>query len=393
MIVDIVIGVIIFALWALFWGLWQHFLQPKKKFLATGLSFAIALILYGVCRYFLIYQTSLFHAPIYKLFQNWVIESYALLIGGFLAILLLVILLGVEWLVNRTANYASAEERASRRAFLKKTAMALPLVTVGGGSVAAFEGQYNIEISHKYVSFDSLPMFLRDYKIAQISDIHIGGCIDLDEFEHIMNLVVAEKPQRLFITGDLIDKVEWVPRLCERLDYWFDQFPDGIDYILGNHEHMRNLALIETSFSHLKMRFLKNDNILVREANPLYSQDRPVYLAGVDYDMEREETHRKEMLNQALTGIPENAFVILLAHHPEFFDQAFDAGIPMTFSGHTHGGQIRVFGMSLVPTGTPYVKGMYSRGNSHGYVNNGTGHWWPVRINCPREITIFTFKS
>ena len=41
--------------------------------------------------------------------------------------------------------------------------------------------------------------------------------------------------------------------------------------------------------------------------------------------------------------------------------------------------------------GTPYVKGRYTEKNSVCYVNNGSGHWFPIRINCPREITVITF--
>ena len=48
-------------------------------------------------------------------------------------------------------------------------------------------------------------------------------------------------------------------------------------------------------------------------------------------------------------------------------------------------------GMPLVPTGTPYTKGRYVQEQSVCYVNNGTGHWFPIRINCPREITVITF--
>ena len=46
-------------------------------------------------------------------------------------------------------------------------------------------------------------------------------------------------------------------------------------------------------------------------------------------------------------------------NHPEFFEEAIERKIPLTLSGHTHGGQIVFMGMPLVPTGTPYTKGRY----------------------------------
>ena len=60
-------------------------------------------------------------------------------------------------------------------------------------------------------------------------------------------------------------------------------------------------------------------------------------------------------------------------------------------AGHTHGGQIVIGGEPVVPVGTKFWKGMYRDSWKYGYVNNGSGHWFPVRYNCPREITLYTF--
>ena len=132
-------------------------------------------------------------------------------------------------------------------------------------------------------------------------------------------------------------------------------------------------------------------NILVNSNIQIMGGKQPVYIAGVAYDNDRKKDNREVMINKALSGIPDYAFVILLAHHPEFFEESIERKIPLTLSGHTHGGQIVFMGMPLVPTGTPYTKGRYVEEQSVCYVNNGTGHWFPIRINCPREITVITF--
>ena len=145
------------------------------------------------------------------------------------------------------------------------------------------------------------------------------------------------------------------------------------------------MPLILESFGALSMRVFRNSSLR------LSGGSWPVYLAGVDYSFARSQAQRESYLDAALEGVPQEAFVVLLAHHPDFIGNAFKRNIPVTLSGHTHGGQINVADNSLVPVGTPYWKGMYRDGNNYGYVNNGTGHWFPVRMNCPREISIFRF--
>ena len=91
-----------------------------------------------------------------------------------------------------------------------------------------------------------------------------------------------------------------------------------------------------------------------------------------------------------MKGIPENGYPILLAHHPNFIPEAFRRKIPLTLSGHTHGGQINLWGMNLVPVYKPYWKGLYEEQELFAYVSRGSGHWFPVRLNCAREVTVFT---
>ena len=80
-------------------------------------------------------------------------------------------------------------------------------------------------------------------------------------------------------------------------------------------------------------------NILVNSNIQIMGGKQPVYIAGVAYDNDREKEKREAMIDKALSGIPDYAFVILLAHHPEFFEEAIERKIPLTLSGpvsYTH---------------------------------------------------------
>ena len=87
------------------------------------------------------------------------------------------------------------------------------------------------------------------------------------------------------------------------------------------------------------------------------------------------------------------AFPILLAHHPHAFEPAAEAGIPLTLSGHTHGGQlILTKTVGFGPLMYRYWSGEYAKGDSRLVVSNGVGNWFPIRTNAPAEIVHITLR-
>ena len=114
---------------------------------------------------------------------------------------------------------------------------------------------------------------------------------------------------------------------------------------------------------------------------------------GVDYPMiwgdnERFQKLKREYMVEAVENIPEDSTRILLAHHPEFMDDAQEYKIPLTMSGHTHGSQVGIFGIPLFPV-FKYTRGMFKHGDFYGYVHVGNGSWFPYRFGCPPEIAYF----
>jgi hypothetical protein len=93
-------------------------------------------------------------------------------------------------------------------------------------------------------------------------------------------------------------------------------------------------------------------------------------------------------------AIDPDAFPILLAHHPHAFDAAAAAKIPLTISGHTHGGQIMLNErLGAGPVRFRYVSGLYQKGDSSLLVCNGIGNWFPLRINAPAELLHIQLQS
>ena len=127
-------------------------------------------------------------------------------------------------------------------------------------------------------------------------------------------------------------------------------------------------------------------------ANDLAMEDRrPLYIAGVDYPMQREQFGylADAYTQKAMDGIPANAVKVLLAHHPDFLENAAGYGTELVLSGHTHGGQLGFEGIPLVPPVFEYLRGWYSRGATRLYVHPGNGSWFPFRLGCQPEIAVF----
>lgn len=386
LIINIVFLVVLAIAFLGFWGLYLYLWKPKKLWPAWLAYILVVAGWFCAVRYYFLYQVDLYGTPWYEWLNLFRTESYGVVFAIFLCIPVFIVLALIYALVNRISHKVPVEERTGRRAFFRTVGTLVPLAAMGGAGYAAYEGQREIVVTHESFGYTNLPSGLADYKIVQLSDIHIGPSIDLDDFDEILRLALLEHPNRVVITGDLIDKIQWLPEVCDRLKVFAKQIPDGVDYILGNHEFHHDVnKIVDDIKTKTPLNVLINDNIQIMGGK------QPVYIAGVSYDNERRKENREAMIDKALSGIPNNAFVILLAHHPEFFDEAIERNVPLTLSGHTHGGQIILFGMLWVPIGTPYVKGRYTEKNSVCYVNNGSGHWFPIRINCPREITVITF--
>ena len=98
----------------------------------------------------------------------------------------------------------------------------------------------------------------------------------------------------------------------------------------------------------------------------------------------------KDYLEKSLADVPYNANVILLAHHPEFFDVAAQKNIPLTLTGHTHGAQ--VWGLHLLEV-FKYTRGIYQNENCFCYVHSGCGSWFCFRFLTPPEVAYFTLRG
>lgn len=313
------------------------------------------------------------------------------LAGQVVLVLLMPFVYGLARMTGITKQSTEDKDGLTRRDFLRNGLAALPLTALGISAYGVYSGGSTITLQKHNLYFPNLPDQLSGFKIAQISDTHVGVYFSLEKLDEALSMVHNEKPDILVITGDLIDDLSLLDGTMQRLASFQPTVPYGIYYCWGNHEYFRDISQIRKALATSPIKLLENTGQTITEG------EQPLHLLGVDYpwaqNANEQIAERSRMMGQALASAPNGAFNILLSHHPDFILNAFESNIPLTLTGHTHGGQVALFGRSLLPVKYRFMRGMYRQGNMYGYVSTGTGHWMPLRLGCPAEISIFTLNK
>jgi predicted MPP superfamily phosphohydrolase len=251
-------------------------------------------------------------------------------------------------------------------------------------------------VREETVRIPGLPPDLDGFRVANLSDVHIGRFIDVKELNRGISTINEHKVDLLVVTGDLVDDVTQLESAMRVLEQ--STAPYKTVAILGNHEEMGDLPKILSIYSQHKARItlLVNENIAIARGSAT------LHIVGVDYPMNPKGGHRLPRADEnaamstradmAFTGLVAHDTILALSHHPAFFPFAASHGAQLTLASHTHGGQLRVFGRPLIDA-YPYLQGPYRLGDFYLDVSAGFGHWLPIRFGVPREIVIVTLRG
>jgi predicted MPP superfamily phosphohydrolase len=278
----------------------------------------------------------------------------------------------------------------TRRSFLRNVLAATPAGAFAVSAGGVYGAGADSVLKRYEVRLPQLPSELDGFKIAQISDSHVGLFFSPEDLEKALQKALRAQPDLLVVTGDLVDDLGKLDAVMEKLTAACSLVPHGIYFCWGNHEYFRDINKIRQALHNSPVTLLENDSRLIAVA------EKPLYLAAVDYPWAKNAAQQIEvrgsLFGRTMGTVPPGAFTILLSHHPDFIVNAFEAGIPLTLTGHTHGGQVVLFGHSLLPLQYRFMRGMYRQEDTYAYVHSGTGHWMPFRLNCPTEVVLFTLR-
>jgi predicted MPP superfamily phosphohydrolase len=222
-------------------------------------------------------------------------------------------------------------------------------------------------------------------RIAFLTDLHAGSFMDASDLCRVMERVAAAEPHLVLFGGDLINTREREILLYR--DALRLLRPElGVFAVPGNHDHFwgSDIGLWTAFLREHGVQVLLNRGVRIER------NGASLWLCGVD-----DLTEGAPDLRAALDGRRPDEPALLLSHHPDFFFEAAAAGVDLTLSGHTHGGQIRIGSWAPIHHSRfGYERGWFAEGDSRLYVSRGIGVTvLPLRIGAPPEIPVFAFAS
>ena len=270
-----------------------------------------------------------------------------------------------------------------------------------GSLVYGFGNKYKYHIRKQRLSFANLPASFKGLKIVHISDIHSGSFTDKHAVAHGVEKILAEKPDLVLFTGDLVND------MASEMKNYMDVFsrlnaPMGVFSTLGNHDYgdyvqwpsmeakKENLERLKNVHGELGWRLLMNEYV------ELTRGDEKIALLGIENLSAKARFPKYGDLKKAYEGSSSYPFKILMSHDPSHWDaqvRPLYPDIDLMLSGHTHGMQfgVEIPGFRWSPVQYIYKQwaGLYEEGNQKLYVNRGYGFLgYPGRVGILPEITV-----
>ena len=270
-------------------------------------------------------------------------------------------------------------------------------------------GRFQLRVQHSTYTSYKVPAAFDGYKIVHISDLHLSSLADSPAFlQRVIDTINAQHPDLICFTGDFVgfgvEEAMPFTNILRQL-----QATDGVTSVLGNHdfalyhhglsskqkeEKVEQLATYQRDT--LGWKLLRNQSVVItRDSDALQ-------IIGVDnascqgqgfQTVYRADLPKAMLLPDSL--LASSPFKILLSHDPSHWlvEVVPNTDIPLTLSGHTHAGQMRILGYPLSSLMFTESEGWYEMDGQSLYINTGIGCTLPVRVGVPAEITVITLKK
>jgi len=294
----------------------------------------------------------------------------------------------------------------ARRNFLAAAAWGVPAALFAIFTKGVY-GSLDLEVSPTVrIPVRGLPAAFDGVTITQLSDLHAGAFMREADMARVVEVANGLRSELVVITGDILDySLDLLPEAQRALSRL--RAPLGVFGILGNHDYYADRPDLDHGYAGCRWIVEGMEAVGVRMLRSRHASLRQghdeLLIVGLDWTgMVRGNPNTylsavtRAAFRRALDGYQGDAPRILLAHHPQAFDEAGEFQAALTLAGHTHGGGQVVVAehngrpLALGSAVFRYVKGLYREGNHYLYVSRGLGFVaLPIRINCPPEISRF----
>jgi len=256
---------------------------------------------------------------------------------------------------------------------------------------------FKIDITEYNLESNNLPESFNELKIIHLSDLH-NTEFGKDN-EKLLRIIKEQEPNAVFVTGDTIDGFYTNIQIPVNLFKEILKISD-VYFIVGNHESRVNTN-VHTEF----IDALSEIGVIVLKDSSTYIEKdgERIQVIGLkdasDYKADYNNDYKVKITETIKNLDDENAFSILLSHHPELFPEYKNTDIDLVFSGHAHGGQFRLpfIGGIIAPEQGLFPEfdaGVFTENNTTMVISRGLGNSIvPVRINNSPEVVVVTLKN
>jgi len=288
------------------------------------------------------------------------------------------------------------QQRLNRRRFIRGVAWGtLGFCTAGAVDAWGIEPEW-VEVTEWELNLKNLPRPFVGCRLVHISDLHCSATVSEEYLRRCVQRVNQLQPDMVFLTGDYVTH--------DRKGYYRKQVVKliggvrsrlGVFACLGNHDYSIASALGRRRDEHLhyleSALQAKGVCLLRNQSHTVMLDNTTIQIVGLgdfwanDFDPRR-----------AFARVHKDIPSLVLSHNPDSIDTLLAYQPDVVFSGHTHGGQVRIpfFGPPIVPLKNRHFSaGMFTVDNTRLYVNRGLGRIGRIRFNCRPEITCFTLTS
>ncbi len=299
----------------------------------------------------------------------------------------------------------SGNNGITRSEFVSRASLIAVAVPMAAFSFGIASGAHNYRLRRRTIQLPNLPKEFDGITIGQLSDIHSGSFFSRKGVKKGIDLLISEKPDVVFFTGDLVNDV------ANEVKDYKDLFskvkaPLGVYSTLGNHDYgdYRSWSSVEKKKKNLEALIQSHKDmgwdILLNENRTLKVDGEEIAIIGVE-NWGAGRFSKYGDLEKAYKGAEDKPVKLLLSHDPSHWDAQIrpDFGdIDITFAGHTHGFQfgVEIGDFRWSPSKYIYKQwaDLHQSGNQFLYVNRGFGFiGYPGRIGILPEVTIFELKK
>lgn len=257
-----------------------------------------------------------------------------------------------------------------------------------------------LEVKHLDLYFDDLPEAFDGYRIVHFSDAHVGS-FQYDKkaiLQRDIDSINAQKADMVVFTGDIQnmqpDELLPVMPLLSKV-----KAKDGVYSVLGNHDYSiyidatddvkkANIKATVDREQQMGWTVLRNDNRVIR-------RDADSLVIAGEENGGRKPSPKLADLEKSLHGVGTGAFIVMLQHDPNVWQEKIvpDGRVQLTLSGHTHAGQVSVFGLRFTQLTANNDYGLYNQGRQQLYVTSGLGGVVAMRFGATAEIAVITLHK